>query len=95
MKLNIYAIFDEKAELFNTPFFMANDNLAIRGFNDLASDPSSTIYRNPQDYRLYELGEFQNLSGKIIPVDKPRFIANAQLNLKLGDNDASPEPRTT
>lgn len=95
MKHKIYSIFDEKAQIFNTPFFMDNDNMAVRAFNDLASDKQSAIYLHPEDYRLYELGSFENVEGVIIPVDRPRFICNAQLNLKLGDTDAPPDPSST
>lgn len=92
MKHNIYSIFDEKAQVFNTPFFMDNDAMATRAFNDLAADPTSNIFRHPEDYRLYELGAFENVEGVVIPLDRPRFIVNAQLNLKLGaDKNAPPE----
>lgn len=90
MKNKIYSIFDEKAVIFNTPFFAMNDALAVRSFQDLAADPSTTIYKHPEDYKLYELGEFCDFKGTVIPVDKPRFIVNAQLNLQLGEEDAPP-----
>lgn len=96
MKNKIYSIYDEKAEVFNTPFFSQNDNIAIRSFQDLANDPQSTIYRHPEDYKLYELGVFEDDAGKVIPVDQPRFIINAQLNLKLlGDNDVPSDSSAT
>lgn len=92
MKNKIYSIYDEKAQMFNTPFFSQNDDMAIRSFQDLASDPQSTIYLHPEDYKLYELGEFETDSGLIVPLDPPRFIINAQLNLKLGEEHAPPNP---
>lgn len=91
MKNQIFAIFDEKAEMFNTPFFMQNENMAIRSFNDLTADPQSTIHKHPEDYKLYELGAFETVQGRIVPLDKPRFIINAQLNLKLGEENAPPD----
>lgn len=95
MTNKIYSIYDEKAEIFSTPFFSMNDNMAIRSFQDLANDPSSTIYKHPEDYKLYELGEFEDQSGKTIPVDPPRFIINAQLHLPLGEENATSDPRAT
>lgn len=95
MKNKIYSIFDEKAEIFSTPFFQQNDAMAIRSFQDLANDPNSTVHKHPEDYKLYEIGHFEDLSGLIVPIDPPRFIINAQLNLQLGDQDGPPNPMPT
>lgn len=92
MKNQIYSIYDEKAEMFNTPFFQQNDAIAIRSFNDLAADPQSLIYRHPEDYKLYEIGAFEDNNGLIVPIDPPRFIQNAQLNLHLEDDNAPTRP---
>lgn len=72
---NMYAIYDEKAELYNTPFPLATDGLAKRSFEDACRDTRTDLYKYPGDFTLYciatwddDIGQFEN----IIPA---RFIA--------------------
>lgn len=95
MKNEIYSIYDEKAQVFGTPFFQMNEGTAVRAFNDLAADPQSSVYRHPQDYKLYRLGEFEDRDGVIVPLSTPEFIINAQLNLQLGEPHAPPQSEST
>lgn len=67
MNLKIYAIYDTKAENFNTPFFMNTNGQAIRAFADLANDTNSTINKHPADYRLFLIGDFDTDSGTVTP----------------------------
>ena len=92
MKASMYAVFDTIAEAFKAPFVQANDNMAIRLFNNAANDPKSDIYQNPEDYRLYRVGKFDDVSGALESEEIPHFLSNAQLNLKLGDKDAKNPP---
>lgn len=63
MILKVFSIYDIKAELFNTPFFMGTNGEAIRAFKDLVNNPDSTPGRHPEDYRLMCIGSFDNASG--------------------------------
>ena len=92
MKASLYAVLDTIAEAFKAPFVQPNDNMAIRLFNNAANDPQSDIYQNPEDYRLYKIGTFDDVSGKVEAEEVPAFLANAQLNLKLGDKNAKNPP---
>ena len=79
MKLQIFSIFDDKARTFATPFFMANEQMALRAFNDLTADPNTTISRNPTDYKLYSIGEFDDSTGFIDKKEIPEYITTAPL----------------
>lgn len=63
MVLKVFSIWDIKAELFSSPFFMGTRGEAVRAFKDLANDSQSSISRHPEDYRLMCLGEFDNEKG--------------------------------
>lgn len=65
MKQKIFSVYDSKAEVFNTPFFMANAGMATRAFGDLVEDRTTTIHRHPGDYVLYEIGEFDDVTGQV------------------------------
>ena len=77
MKLVAYSIHDDKSESYNTPYFAQNDNMAKRSFADLVRDPSTTISKNPEDFRLYRVGEFINDDGKLYQEEIPTLVASA------------------
>lgn len=77
MKLHIFAIKDSKAEAFNTPFFQATQGQALRAFQDLANDKTSTVSMHPEDYSLYQLGYYDTDDAHIEPLNTPKYLANA------------------
>lgn len=76
--MNIYAIYDEKAQAYNNPFVMNHDGQAARAFEDEAAQPDSMINKHPEDYRLYRIGEYHQETGKIIPEDVPKFVCDGK-----------------
>lgn len=69
--MRMFAIHDVKAEVFNTPFFMRTVPEAIRGFMNEAASPDSAIGKWPDDFVLYELGEFDQVTGAVSVRDTP------------------------
>lgn len=63
MKTKMYSVFDTKAECFGTPFFMPNRAMAERAFSDLAKDPKTLVSRHPNDFILYEIGEYDDATA--------------------------------
>lgn len=66
MKLVICAVFDEKAQVFATPYFMENEAVAKRIFQGETVNNQSVIGNHPGDFSLYKMGEYDNVSGEII-----------------------------
>ena len=60
MKQQIFSIYDSKAEAYNTPFYLPNENMAVREFTNLANDADSTVSKHPADYTLFHLGEYDD-----------------------------------
>lgn len=60
MNYKVFAIFDSKAGYYKPPFMMRNKGEAIRGFQQLANDGKSQIALNPEDFVLFEIGEFDD-----------------------------------
>lgn len=67
MTLLMFSIFDNKADAFNTPFFMAARGQAVRAFQDLVNDGQSAISKHPEDYKLCLIGEFNVLDAEFTP----------------------------
>lgn len=63
--MGYYAIKDNLAERFLTPFICHNDNEAKRMFITTVNDKNNMqiIYENPQDYELYKIGTWEEDLG--------------------------------
>lgn len=79
MEMKVYSIFDKKAASYMSPFFMHQDGMARRSFGDLVNDKQHQlgVNKHPEDYSLYKLGTFDDISGKLNGVSEPEFISNA------------------
>jgi len=63
MKLEAYAIWDNKAKNFTSPFFMRSRGEAIRAFTSTVNDGSSQIGKFPEDFQLFHVGFYDDNSG--------------------------------
>lgn len=61
----ILAIKDRALDAFMRPFTTPHRNAAIRSFTDEANRKTSEINNHPEDYDLYQLGTFDQETGKI------------------------------
>lgn len=67
MIIKIFAVFDTKAQAFNSPFFVSNEGMAIRGFTDAVNDKNNSIGQHPEDYTLFRIGDYNDENGAITP----------------------------
>lgn len=67
MKLKVFTVYDSAARAYIPPFFMAETAQAQRTFGDCASTPDHAFCKYPNDFCLYEVGEFDDATGVLIP----------------------------
>jgi len=77
MITELYVIHDITAEVYSQPFHAGNAQVAKRTIAKMVGTPGSTIHDNPEDYRLYKLGEYDDESAAITTLDKPLYICRA------------------
>jgi len=65
MKHNIYSVYDTKAKLFIIPFFLHNDDLAIRIFKECANSQQHMFGKHPADFVLYKIGSFDDNTATV------------------------------
>lgn len=85
MKQQQISVYDSKAKCFITPFFMQNTEVAKRLFQQAINDPAHNISKNPSDYTLFHVGEFDDDTG----------ITTSQEKISLGNGVefiTQPEP---
>lgn len=73
--MKIYTVHDAKAEAYLQPFFMRTNGEAIRSFAD-ACQTNEQFKKWPADYTLFELGEYDELTGVITPLKAIKSLGN-------------------
>lgn len=63
--LGIYSYKDEKSQVFDTPFFCLNDQMAERKFVMDVRNPNSLISQFTDDFKLIKIGIFDVETGLI------------------------------
>jgi hypothetical protein len=76
MKINMYVIYDAKAQMYNKPFYMHNDAIAQRALADLRMDPATDVSRYPEDFILFSIGSYEDTTAEI-EKHEPRVICRA------------------
>lgn len=73
----IFAVYDSKVEAYLSPFFMNATGQAIRGFVDAASGADSQIAKHPEDFTLFELGEYDDSNAQFKLLSTPKSLGVA------------------
>jgi len=63
MVSKVYTVYDCKSEIYLTPFQRSTRGQCIRDFTDTVCDPKSQFNKHPEDYTLFEIGTYDDLSG--------------------------------
>lgn len=76
-KIKVLAVKDHKVGIFMKPVFDLHLGSAIRSFEDACS-VEGNFARHPNDYSLFELGEFDQLTGIFTQLDVPNLLISAR-----------------
>lgn len=82
MKLLAFSVRDVKAEHFNRPMFVNAVGEAMRGFQMECQDPESMLHRFPDDFTLFKVGEFDQVTGYLEACD-PVALCSAREYVKV------------
>lgn len=93
MTKKIYSVYDQKAEVFHSPFYLTTHGEAERQFQTAVNDPKTQFSVYPEDFDLYYLGEYDDNKGQFVNLKKSpehmhkaisllRKISNNQPDLK-------------
>lgn len=86
MIYKVLAIHDKAAECFGRPVFAVAIGAAVRSFQDEVNrdDPQNAMHGHAKDFDLYELGEYDDSTGRFSCLEIPKRVASgAQMEFKL------------
>ena len=81
MKLLACSVMDKQVGAFLPVFFARAKGEAMRNFMSAVSDPSTPFYKNPGDYDLYVLAEFDDINGRFVSDDSMPFRVMSGLDV--------------
>lgn len=61
----IYSVYDSKSQTYTLPFFQGTKAQAIRTFTNMSKNPEHQFCMNPEDFTLFEVGEYDDILGTI------------------------------
>lgn len=82
MILQIMAVYDAKARAYIPPYYCAHVDVGVRVFAECANMSDHQIGRNPEDFHLYHLGTWDDITAKFDVLQEPRALGCAQLHKK-------------
>jgi len=75
MKLKVFTVYDVKIGAYAKPFLMITKGEALRGWLDVVNDPSTNFNKHPEDYTLFEIGEWD---------DQTAMFTNERVPIPIG-----------
>lgn len=74
--MKIFSIKDSKAEAYLLPIFAPTIGVAIRMFQKATNDPTTDFHNYAGDYTLFEIGKWDELTGRIESNEVNKNIIN-------------------
>jgi hypothetical protein len=78
MKYAVCAVKDRAVNAYNRPIYVPTVGVAIRSFTDEVNRQDSELQNHPEDYDLYEIGQWDDETAIYTPLETPRVITRAQ-----------------
>lgn len=66
MLLEVVSIYDSKLGAYSQPSFVASIGVAVRSFSDQVNSPQSPMNAHPEDYELFHIGKFDDVTAELI-----------------------------
>jgi len=88
----MFAIHDLAAGAYLPPFTLHQPAMAVRAFANMTNDITHAFGKNPEDYSLYLIGEYDDTNSKIIPYDRELIATGIETIKGINDEQISHGP---
>lgn len=79
--MTVYAVVsakDRAMDAFMQPWFVPRIQMAVRSFADEVNRSDSPMFKHPDDYDLYCIGQWDDASGVFMPVSPPDLVCRGK-----------------
>jgi len=85
MRYKIFTVRDRAIDAYGQPFYATSVGGAVRSFSDEINRPAENnqLAKHPEDFDLYQLGEFTEQTGRLEVFEQPQFFEHLA-SLKKG-----------
>jgi len=66
MRTKVFSVYDQKAKVYSQPFISPTVGYAVRMFEDQVRTEGHAWNKHPEDYTLFEIGEYDDKSAEMI-----------------------------
>lgn len=77
MKTKVFTIYDSKVESYMSPFMAPTAGHALRMFADTVNDDKTTLNKHPEDFTLFEIGEYDDSTAKYTNLEALKSLGTA------------------
>ncbi|MEM0168022.1 MAG: hypothetical protein QW515_05270 [Thermoplasmatales archaeon] len=81
--VKVFSIYDSKAEVYSNPVFIRTKGEAIRGLAECVNNSDHHYGRHSEDFTLFEIGEWDDLTGTFMPYQAKISICNLKELIEL------------
>jgi hypothetical protein len=81
--LSVFTVRDNKAEAYLQPVFLPNEAVCLRVMSNLVADDDHQFGKNPEDYSLFYIGEYDEHTGGFHGLADRKHVSNL-IDLKEG-----------
>lgn len=75
---NLYAVIDTATGIYDGPFPLESDAIAIRGFSDQVANAESTIGKHPKDFAIVKVGTWNVATGEVKDMQNTTVITGLE-----------------
>lgn len=81
----LYSVYDKATCIYSNPFVCLRDAEAVRAFRQILDEPNTVYSKYPDDFALYRLGDFSDVTGVIITTTQEPICQGTDLILYTED----------
>lgn len=74
----ILTVKDRALNIHNLPFTQQTTAQAVRGFTDEINNQGSALAQHPDDYDLYIIGHYDEVTGTLVPLERPELVVRGK-----------------
>lgn len=78
MLLQLFSIFDKKTRIYHPPIYAHNAGHAMRVLTDVFTRSNSVYLNYPDDFEVYEVGQFNDQKCLIKTIEPARLLCTAR-----------------